>query len=1002
MTLAFASSKDAPAARTYGGYYTQERLANARENCRKYDWAQRRRDEAKSAAARWVSKSDEELWRMVPGQDLPRCIDISLDTLTTGTRRTGCLKCGDTYYNWAQYLEDEKFDKKPWKVICPACGAVFPTNDFPKYYESAIDEHGLFNPAKGDRSLLFNTEHPDPKDPLHKYGVDDGFGYVDAEGRSHKYVAVYAWRYWRQIMSAVRTLAEAYLCTGDRIYAHKAAVLLDRIADVYPSMDWAPYAKLGWYHSDGGNKIGKIEGRIWECGIISGVVDSYELTLSGTEGDDELGAFLKRMSDKYKLPTAKGTRELYVQNCDDNIIRCAAKAMMSEQVYGNEGMHQSAMAVFASALNTNPDSERWLDWIFDPRGGAIPGLIVDKMDRDGVGPEAAPHYALMWSGQFANIANRMADYGVYKKHDIHRDLSQFHASFASPWNLSVLGLSTPNLGDTGACGMISRVSLHPLIMARAFQDTGDEALGVATYRANGNSAVGLGRDIMSADPDNVAKRIDKLGKAAGPRPRGGSNYSGFGLATLESGEGTPATGLACNYGRTEWHGHYDQLNFDLLAFGTWLAPDHGNPEYKTDWPSRNEWTVNTLSHNTVVVNQKPQTQNYTGRSRFYTQMPGFGAFELACPAAYPSTKEYARTMAMVDTPDGNSYVVDIFRVEGGNDHLMSFHGPPGKVEAKGLNLETQTTGTYAGPNIRVGALAKTGFPMGYSYLYNVRRDAAPGSAFQVDYQAEPGYRGIKAKDDVHLRYHGLTSCSDVALADGDPPQNQPGNPKRLGYTLMHRKGQNLASTFVAVIEPYKKTPFIKSVERLGDSTAESTQAVLRITLADGSVDTILWNQRSDGALSSGNTSLSGKLGFVRSKGDKVTSAVLVQGSELKCGAQVLQAPATYTGKVVRMNRKLDGGGWVWLKGNLPSPEKLVGLELTVDTTSNRNACYKIHSAEKDGDLVKANCGPITFVRGYSGDTISMRSQTLPADYSHGYLYDFEEGATFTIPNHASF
>jgi hypothetical protein len=29
----------------------------------------------------------------------------------------------------------------------------------------------------------------------------------------------------------------------------------------------------------------------------------------------------------------------------------------------------------------------------------------------------------------------------------------------------------------------------------------------------------------------------------------------------------------------------------------------------------------------------------------------------------------------------------------------------------------------------------------------------------------------------------------------------------------------------------------------------------------------------------------------------------------------------------------------------------------------------------------------------------VRDQAMPADYGKGYLYDFEEGAAFTIPTH---
>ena len=45
----------------------------------------------------------------------------------------------------------------------------------------------------GDRSLLFNAEHPDPKDPLHKLYDDDGYGMFDEKGKRHDVVAYYCW-----------------------------------------------------------------------------------------------------------------------------------------------------------------------------------------------------------------------------------------------------------------------------------------------------------------------------------------------------------------------------------------------------------------------------------------------------------------------------------------------------------------------------------------------------------------------------------------------------------------------------------------------------------------------------------------------------------------------------------------------------------------------------------------------------------------------------------------
>jgi hypothetical protein len=76
------------------------------------------------------------------------------------------------------------------------------------------------------------------------------------------------------------------------------------------------------------------------------------------------------------------------------------------------------------------------------------------------------------------------------------------------------------------------------------------------------------------------------------------------------------------------------------------------------------------------------------------------------------------------------------------------------------------------------------------------------------------------------------------------------------------------------------------------------------------------------------------------------------------------------------------------------PQSLVGRHLLIDNANERDATYPIVSAEKDGELTKVFCGPITFVRGYAGPTTTVRTKALPRSYDQGFTYDFEEGATF--------
>ncbi|MBU0607507.1 MAG: heparinase II/III-family protein, partial [Armatimonadetes bacterium] len=685
------------AVRDCGGYHTAERIANLRANCDKFDWAGNQRKAAIAGAAYWAAKSDDELWRMIPGQKLPRCIDVSMYQ----RKRPGCPVCGEKINKFGNYPYSADLSR-PFKLTCPSCKEVFPKNDFAKYYASGLDAAGVFDPDKADKSLLFNTEHPDPGDPLRKYGVDDGYGWFDKDGHRYLFVAYYVWQYWNKLIDATNALSNAYLYTGDQKYAHKALVMLDRIADVYPDYDWKAYSKLGYYHSDGGGGKGKIQGSIWETGTVTNLARAVDRVLPGTKDDPELYAFLAEKAKQFTLKRAKGTRELLVQNLDDGILREGAKAVYEGNCAGNEGMNQTTLAWCAIALDTNPDTEKWLDYLFEAKGEHIPTVIVSGIDRDGVGAEAAPGYALSWGVNIGQVADLLADYGKYTRHDIYRDFPQFKATFTAGWRIALLNYATPNIGDTGSCGSVGKVNCQPEFIVRGYKYLHDPKLGLAAYYANGERAEGLGRDIFSADPMKIEREIAALAEKArgeGNPWVGGHNMAGYGLASVEFGWGKPGTGLWCYYGRNGGHGHADRLNWDIVYQGLCMMPDHGYPEFATSWPHRMLVTDNTISHNTVLVDEQPQTTNWVGFPETYCQFDNFGAMRIDGGAVYVGASKYQRTLMFVKVGDGQGYALDVFRVQGGKDHLYSLHGPPGALTAEGLKLVKQEGGSYAGPDI---------------------------------------------------------------------------------------------------------------------------------------------------------------------------------------------------------------------------------------------------------------------------------------------------------------
>lgn len=75
--------------------------------------------------------------------------------------------------------------------------------------------------------------------------IRHGPGYVEGEARWRFIGAYLIYGQWKQgIVAGVKHLASAYVVTGDSAYAHKAAILLDRIADLYPTFDFKTQAAM--------------------------------------------------------------------------------------------------------------------------------------------------------------------------------------------------------------------------------------------------------------------------------------------------------------------------------------------------------------------------------------------------------------------------------------------------------------------------------------------------------------------------------------------------------------------------------------------------------------------------------------------------------------------------------------------------------------------------------------------------------------------------------------
>ena len=191
----------------------------------------------------------------------------------------------------------------------------------------------------------------------------------------------------------------------------------------------------------------------------------------------------------------------------------------------------------------------------------------------------------------------------------------------------------------------------------------------------------------------------------------------------------------------------------------------------------------------------------------------------------------------------------------------------------------------------------------------------------MDWKAEDRRGRIPHGAEPHLRLHALTPCNEIALASGDPPQNKSGNPRRLRYLLQSRTGRKAESQFVTVLEPYDRTPFIRSVRRLEVSHEADTNAVaaVRIELTSGVTDILISCEEPTAVKVEGGIELDGQFGMIRMSGGQVTAMRMVNARRLTAGdVSLTSEEAAHTGRVDRIDTSDPSNQRVYLDPPLPA------------------------------------------------------------------------------------
>ncbi|MBQ2741528.1 MAG: S-layer homology domain-containing protein [Oscillospiraceae bacterium] len=1082
-------------------YYTDEMVAAARENVKKYDWAKSLRDTAVKNAEKYLDKM-EYLYHMIPGEGIPRSTQVGLK--------------GDSYYQYCRYcgvnigkintayawLSDPL--TRPWQLQCPSCKRLFPSNNFESFYELGLDEHGIFNrelALEKHKELfdgktygygylkneLYDELTVDPfwetqgktvpithgwdidyelENPADVWGVDDGFGYDTGRTYSgglrevHSYIAYYhQFALWNSrkhnpgaIQTAVETLRDAYIYTGDEKYGRIGAVMMDRIADVYPDMNARELfagnkTKVnpnGWVYANanGGEARGKIIGSIWETNIVNYATVSYDAFFPMYD-DPQVIEFLTQKAIEYnyedKLVTDENgkktvTGETLRQNFENNYLVEVFKAVKESNCRGNFGAHQASLAYAAVVLDTAPHTNEMMDWLFtngtmtinSNTGGNISERIVNQVSRDGQGNESAPGYNRIWVTELSEIANTLGRYDGYKGMDLYGN-PKYLGMIKSYAPLTLVRRGLGSIGDSGAYGAYSMLPDDDSVMINAFRWTKDPEIAQHFYMMKGGNFDGIHYDVFTKNPESLGEEmqavIDKYGEYDYDKS---SLLTGYGFAALRAGtlHNGINTGIIRDTQRDFWlyfggavsHSNADDLNLGVEAYGMPMTSDLGYPENANDTDrNRAQWQGSTIAHNSVVVNEASSLSTAEPQKplHFDAKKTRVKVMDVDSSGSYTATDEYRRTVVMVDYDSDVSYGIDFFKILGGNDHIYSFH--PMSVEAPehsdNLTFTEQKTGTYAGEDVEFGpdpysvgensSVSNTNvtlkYPEGYTWLFNVKKAENSGAReFWLDYKIEDRNKLSKnGKMDIHLRMTMLNdfAADEVTLAHGMPPRKDE-DTQHAEYMLVRRKGANLDTLFTTVIEPYNGKRYIKSIESVpvkvvsGNEGKYDRAKAVRVELCDGRVDYIVYSQ---------NNSVTYNVGDVfEFRGFVGVYTVNADGENIysyvndgeKIGS-IENLDAAIGGKVTDFTRELELSNFITIETDC----EISDASILVDRMINVEHEGVGNSAFM---IESAELIDPTHVKLGLGYVTPIDSYVDYMDMELGYKYDVAEGASFKI------
>ncbi|MEY4939292.1 MAG: hypothetical protein RIQ93_1027 [Verrucomicrobiota bacterium] len=802
-------------------------------------WEERERAKQTIAATEW-GKAIAARWRQTADAILSQPDDYVARMIE---EQTPWYEYGFTCPNCVDRLSQEGSGRnvawdwrQPDQLRCTACQHVYPSREYP--------ETGVLNAPRMGQKFTFYLNSRE------RANMSDRSGKLAYQWIGTKPVHMSFSGTIRQMksafmISALEPLAYSYFLTGDSRYAAQVVAILQRLAHCYRH----------WLYHDYWNTVA-------DCDPLYAAWHDTKLPLEFKRNLSTNNYRNDTLESAKMLQTFWGAGRLYPSTDGMGSIYTIALAYDLTREARDAGGHP----VWQPAAREKVERDLFLEWLFTgekylggpgkaelhnnkvPRiyhamaaAGRVLGLpeycdvamqgyetLRDRAFRyDGFSDESAG-YTSMYLSETLPIVERLHGYQWPERFSTRRATGDPYRSDGKLRQIYRASLDhlTPArefipFEDTGQSGAPSRdfvefgLKRYPelfggeaaLLLGRTRETTTSPSAG-AGGRSGSRSGRGPGEwALFNLNPESLA------GNA--PRELPEIYFPAWMTAILRHGSGPQGAVAALNFSPEGNHRQADNLTLWYMDAGDRILGDLG---YVGDTPHL-AWIKSTKSHNLVVVDDAEQRFHKPGQPRrpkmeMMITTPRLSAVE-ASSDAYAQCADYRRQITLIKGPAGATFLVDIFRVKGGNKHtyriwseLASSWGKDSRLEFAGLQMPPEP------PLPQVGASLKREDIYG---LRDIRVVPQPNDQWQAKW----------AEEGRAYRLWNLTPATSVQASNGPGQESHSPAGRRVRFVDVVREGQSMDSVFVTVHEPLGKdgSTVIRRVERLATPPAAGPDAV---------------------------------------------------------------------------------------------------------------------------------------------------------------------------------